>query len=472
MEFKKTKIVATISDLKCDVEFLTELHKSGVNVFRLNTAHQMPQDTLKIVNNIRAVSNSIAILVDTKGPEIRTRQACPDQILEKDSIVKIKYGDDSELSTKDMIFVSHDKFVYEIGESKIILIDDGDIELEVIEKNNDELLCKVKNRGAIKSNKSINVPGASFSLSSLTKKDKLYVKFCAENSIDFIAHSFVRNKKDVEEIQIILNEMGSACKIIAKIENKEGVENLDEILDCVYGIMVARGDLAIEIPAEKVPVIQKKIIQKCRARAKPVITATQMLQSMIENPRPTRAEISDVANAIFDGTDAIMLSGESAFGKYPIEAVKVMSKIALEIEKSLDVYKSNDDLKWNNLTHKFLAESAIKSRISLPVKAIFAATSSGATPRLLSSFRGQVKIYAETSSLRVMRELALVWGVNASYTENTSTNTDELVGRASKDLISKTNLKDDDLVLFIGSTPGKTEGADFIEIKTIKHFIE
>lgn len=302
---KKTKIVATISDKNCDVPFLKKLHHAGMDVVRLNTAHQSFEDTLKVINNVRQVSDHIAILVDTKGPEIRTTKADASFDIHTGDTITIA-GDPDKTTSKDCVYVNYNGFINDVPEKSRILIDDGQLELEVIEKKKDRLICQARNNGKIEGHKSVNVPQVSFKLPSLSQKDKEYIKFCIEQDVDFIAHSFVRNKKDVKSIQDILDENNSRIKIIAKIENQEGVDNIDEIIDHVYGIMVARGDLGIEIPYERIPGIQKMIINKCIHKRKPVIVATQMLHTMIDNPRPTRAEVSDIANAIFSKTDAIM----------------------------------------------------------------------------------------------------------------------------------------------------------------------
>jgi len=299
MKRKQTKIVATISDLKCDVDFITELYENGMNVVRLNTAHQTQDDTLRVIENVRKVSDKIALLLDTKGPEVRTSDIDnPIDVLEGDEI----YITSDKIDNVKLFNVNYDGFVNDVSIGQVILIDDGETGLKVVKKTESALICKVQNDSVIKNKKSVNVPDASIQLPSLTQKDIDYIKFAAENNLDFIAHSFVRNKQDVIDVQLILDKYNSNAKIIAKIENREGIDNAEEILDHAYGIMIARGDLGIEILAEEVPVVQKKLIDMCIRRAQPVITATQMLHTMIKNPRPTRAEVSDVANAVFDGT--------------------------------------------------------------------------------------------------------------------------------------------------------------------------
>ena len=313
---KHTKIVATISDQRCDVEFVRSLYNAGMNVVRLNTALMMEEGLNRVVTNVREVSDRIGILMDTKGPEVRTTTASEPIPFTTGETVKIM-GDPDKETTHDCIYVSYRNFVGDLTVGSDVLIDDGDLELKVIEKHDDYLVCEVENDATLGSRKSVNVPGVRINLPSLTDKDRKNILWAIENDLDFIAHSFVRNKQDVLDIQHILDEHKSPIKIIAKIENQEGVDNIDEILEVAYGIMIARGDLGIEVPAEKIPGIQRVLIRKCVEVKKPVIVATQMLHSMIKNPRPTRAEVTDIANAIYYRTDALMLSGETAYGKYP-----------------------------------------------------------------------------------------------------------------------------------------------------------
>ena len=368
MNKKYTKIVATISDKRCEVEFIKQLFDVGMNVARLNTAHISTESALTMINNVRAVSDSIAILVDTKGPEIRTRNIDEPINVKLGDIIKVKGGDGQ--SNQEIIYVSYEHIQRDVPVGNLILIDDGDLALEVIEQTPEYLVCRVGNSGQIKNKKSVNTPGVSVDLPSISEKDVQFIEFAAKNDVDFIAHSFVRNKKDVLAVQEILDRYNSRIKIIAKIENLDGVNNIDEILEHAYGIMVARGDLGIEISAEKIPAIQRRLIRKAVQQKRPVIIATQMLHSMIDNPRPTRAEVSDVATAIYDRTDAIMLSGETAYGSYPVESVKVMSKIALEVEASKDKRNDLPVPRLDNETSAFLAEAAVLASKELKVKAL------------------------------------------------------------------------------------------------------
>lgn len=466
---KKTKIVATVSDMRCDVEFIKELYRAGTNVIRLNTAHQTPEDTVRIIQNVRAVSDKLALLIDTKGPEIRTSKTDYKYEVKKGDTVKIK--GDSSLSTDDKcVYVTHNNFVKEIDEGQKILIDDGELELVIQEKKDDFLLCKATNNGIIKGKKSVNVPNAKFSLPALTEKDKEYIQFAIEHDIDFIAHSFVRNINDVKEIQQILDEKNSRVKIIAKIENQEGVDNIDEILEGVYGIMVARGDLAIEIPYEKIPGIQKKIINKCIEARKPVIIATQMLHSMISNPRPTRAEVTDIANAIYSKTDAVMLSGETAYGEFPIEAVQTMSTIILEVEKSRGDYHKTPITVLSSKTSAYLAKSAVEASIKLDAKVIIADTSSGRTLRNLAGFRGRKPVFSQCYDKRVMRELALSFGVFTNYLDSQAPN--EFIRKSLKQLEEIHEIKTQDRVVIIGGNYGINHGASFIEISEVDNLLQ
>ena len=465
---KHTKIVATISDLRCDPEFLKTLHESGMNVVRMNTAHMTPDTARPLIDSVRAVSDKIAILVDTKGPEIRTVgieapiEVAEGEIVEVSGIIREK----SETGRK-FFAVSYEKMHIEIPVGKQILIDDGETAFTVVDKEADCVLCRVENKGKIKNRKSVNTPGFTVQLPSISAKDESFIKFSAELGIDFIAHSFVRNAADVIAVQKILDEFNSPIKIIAKIENIDGVENIDEILDHAYGVMVARGDLGIEIPAQKIPGIQRHLIKKCVERKKPVIVATQMLHTMIDNPRPTRAEVSDVANAIFSRADAIMLSGETAYGNYPIEAVRVMNSIANEVEHSKD--KRNDitvPLVENEIP-AFLAEAAIQASNELPTKAIVTNTKTGRTARYLAAFRGTKPVYAQCYEPHVARILSLSYGVYADVIEPKKDKF-KMVRTSLKALTEKGTLEGDDQIVYVGGSFGIGGGSTFMEISTVE----
>jgi len=462
---KHTKIVATISDKRCDPEFIRQLFEAGMNVVRLNTAHISPETAFEMIKNVRSVSEDIGILVDTKGPEIRTLGIAEPINVKEGDIIKVKGGQGQ--SDNDMFFVSYEKIQLEIPVGYQILIDDGDLSLDVIEQSNEYLTCRVGNSGQIKNKKSINTPGVSVDLPSISEKDVEFIEFSAKNDVDFIAHSFVRNKKDVLAVQEILDKYNSKIKIIAKIENLAGVNNIDEILQYAYGIMVARGDLGIEIPAEKIPSIQRRLIKKAVQQKKPVIIATQMLHSMIDNPRPTRAEVSDVATAIYDRTDAIMLSGETAYGSYPIESVKVMSKIALEVEASKDRRNDLPVPRLDNETSAFLAEAAVLASKELKVNAIVTDTLTGKIARYIAAFRGALPVFAKCHNGRVKRELALSYGVFPSEIRSKK-NKHKLIETSLLDLVERNLITEKDTVVYVGGNFGVGGGTSFIEIASVE----
>lgn len=466
---KRTKIVATISDKRCDVDFIRALYQAGMNVARLNTAHMSPESAKNLISNIRSVSENIAILVDTKGPEIRTSSNGVEIKVETGMNIKI-IGNPDGASGNDTVYVSYPNIAAEVPVGKTILIDDGEIELKVIDKSDNTLYCEVTNCGTIKLRKSVNIPNVHINLPSLTDKDKAFVQFAIENNIDFLAHSFVRNKHDVLEIKEILHKHNSPIKIIAKIENQQGVDNIDEILDHAYGVMVARGDLGIEIPAEKLPIIQRRIVRKCIESKKPVIIATQMLHTMIEHPRPTRAEISDIANAIYQRTDAIMLSGETAYGQYPVEAVEVMTRVAREVEEAQEADLSVNLVRINNEITATLAKAAVRACSSLPIKAIIVDTLTGRTGRYLAAFRGRIPIFAICYKQHVMRELALSYGVEAVFMEP-KTSRDHFLTDAIETMLQLRKIASEDMVLIIGGSFGPSNGASFMEISKVKNLV-
>ncbi len=462
---KHTKIVATISDKRCDPEFIRQLYEAGMNVVRLNTAHISPESALEMIKNVRSVSEDIGILVDTKGPEIRTVGISEPINVKEGDIIKLAGGQGQ--SDNQMFFVSYEKIQMEVPVGNQILIDDGDLSLDVIEQSDEFLTCRVGNSGQIKNKKSINTPGVSVDLPSISEKDADFIEFSAKNNIDFIAHSFVRNKQDVLAVQEILNKFDSKIKIIAKIENLDGVNNIDEILQYAYGIMVARGDLGIEIPAEKIPSIQRKLIKKAVQQKKPVIIATQMLHSMIDNPRPTRAEVGDVATAIYDRTDAIMLSGETAYGSYPIEAVNVMTKIALEVEASKDRRNDLPVPRLDNETSAFLAEAAVLASKELKVSAIVTDTLTGKIARYIAAFRGTLPVFAKCHNGRVKRELALSYGVFPSEIKSKK-NKHKLIETSLLDLVERKMITEKDTVVYVGGNFGVGGGTSFIEIASVE----
>ena len=414
---KKTKIICTIGPKSESTEILRKLMLNGMNICRLNFSHGSHKEHQIRVDNIKKIRKEldlpIALLLDTKGPEIRLGKFSIDE-------VNLKVGDIYTLTTEDVLgdekksSVSYKELPYDVSVGGSILIDDGLVEMKVISKTSTEITCLVKNNGVIKSNKGVNVPNTKINLPSITEKDRDDILFAIENDFDFIAASFVRKPEDVYEIRKILDENKSDIKIISKIESQEAVNNIDEIIEVSDGIMVARGDLGVEIKTEYIPKIQKEIIRKCNLVGKPVVTATQMLDSMIRNPRPTRAEVTDVANAIYDGTDCVMLSGESAAGKYPVEAVKMMATVCKETEKYLaerGIYHDSGDE-----VNAAIGLAAVECANRVHAHCIICPTHSGRTARLISNFRPNLPIIAMSPSNHAIRKTCFYWGVTSYKT--------------------------------------------------------
>ena len=475
---KHTKIVATISDKKCEVDFLKKLFDEGMNVVRMNSAHLDEEGFLKIINNVRKVSYRIALLIDTKGPEIRTTVAHEDILLKTGDLIRVE-GNPEGISSREAIYVSYANLTQRMEVGKDILIDDGEVDLKVIEVHDNHLVCVSQNDGVVGSRKSVNIPDVRIDLPSLTEKDKENILFAIKNDVDFVAHSFVRSKQDVLDVQKILEEHDSHLKVIAKIENQEGVDNIDEILSAAYGIMVARGDLGIEVAQEKIPAIQRALIRKAIHHKKPVIVATQMLHSMIHNPRPTRAEITDIANAIYYRTDAVMLSGETAYGKYPVEAVRTLTQVARESERTklsendIRVPFMQDDREVTS----FLAKQAVKSAAKLKTKAIITDSHTGRTARVLAAFRGSKPVFAMATSERLARELALSYGVWAEHQpgegiENTKESRRAYFEDAIRKLIAYKMIKKGDRVAYLGGSFGETGGTTYLDINEAGKILE
>lgn len=455
---KKTKIVCTIGPASESIDTLKELIKSGLNVCRLNFSHGNYEEHGKRIDNIKAARNEmklpIAILLDTKGPEIRTGKFSSPEVnlVEGQNFIitmEEVLGDETKCT------VSYKELVNDVKPGNQILIDDGLVGLAVKEIKGQEILCIVQNAGTIKDNKGVNVPNVKINLPAITPKDKKDIEFGIEQGIDFIAASFVRKASDVLAIREILEENNATnIQIISKIENQEGVDNIDEILEVSDGLMVARGDLGVEIPTEDIPIVQKELIKKCNILGKPVITATQMLDSMIRNPRPTRAEVTDVANAIFDGTDAIMLSGETAAGKYPLESVKTMASIAIRAEQTLDyeeLLKTKVKLRQLNITNA-ISHATCTTAIDLKASAIITATASGYTARMVSSYRPSAPIIAATNSEMVMRQMGLVWGVYPLLAEK-GLSTDDVFEKSVQSALDMDYISSGDLVVITAGVP-------------------
>lgn len=469
--YKKTKIVATISDARCDIGLLRSLYEEGMNVVRLNTAHQGPEGMRRVINNVREVSSHIAVLVDTKGPEVRTTRCEAPIDFKAGEMVEI-VGDPGLLTTHERIAVSYTGFVGDLGIGAHILIDDGDLGLFVEEKNGSSLFCRVENDATLGSRKSVNVPGVRINLPALTERDKANIRFAIEADVAFIAHSFVRSAADIEEVRSLLDEAGSDIRIIAKIENQEGVDNIDEILEAADGIMVARGDLGIEVAQELIPGIQHRLVSKAIRAHKPVIVATQMLQSMIRNPRPTRTEVTDIANAVYSHADALMLSGETAYGDYPIEAVRVMARIAQQAEK--DIWEETGEIdiplpEHPNVT-EFFAKEAVMATHRMRLRAIIMDSYTGRSARYVSSYRGKCTILAICYKAKTVRHLALSYGVYAIYMPIKSYGHEFLLAALRK-LLSDGMLHMDDRICYLGSQR-KEQSTSFMEMNIVKNLFE
>ncbi len=474
---RKTKIVCTIGPASESVEKLKQLIEEGMNVARLNFSHGDFDEHGARIKNIREASRltgkSVAILLDTKGPEIRTGKMATETV-ELERGQKLAVSMDEIAGNAEKISVTYSDLINDVEKGSTILLDDGLIELEVIEKMDNEIITLVKNSGVLKSKKGVNVPNVSVNLPGITDKDASDIKFGIEQGVDFIAASFVRRASDVLDIRKLLETNGGEdIHIIPKIENREGVDNIDEILNLSDGLMVARGDLGVEIPAEEVPLVQKELIKKCNYLGKPVITATQMLDSMQRNPRPTRAEASDVANAIFDGTDAIMLSGETAAGDYPVEAVRTMNSIAQKTETALDykeilTYRSRAN--GSTITDA-IGQAVAHTALNLDVSSIITATVSGHTARIVSKYRPKASIVAVTSTEKALRKLALVWGVFPTLGK-IAASTDEMLEVAVDEAVASGVVKHGDLVVITAGVPvGEVGTTNLLKVHVVGEIV-
>ncbi|NEW62584.1 pyruvate kinase [Granulicatella sp. zg-ZJ] len=455
---KKTKIVCTLGPSSQTVEQLVKMIDAGMNVARFNFSHGSHEEHLARFNALKEArkiaGKPCAILLDTKGPEIRTHDMKDGAIaLETGMIVRVSM--EQVEGTVERFSVSYPELINDVTVGSRILVDDGLVSLRVTEIDafNKDIVTIVENSGVIKNKKGVNIPNVSVNLPGITQKDADDIRFGIKNGIDYIAASFVRRASDVLEIIKILEEENAThIQIIPKIENQEGVDNIDEILAVSHGLMVARGDLGVEIPTEDVPIVQKALIKKCNMVGKPVITATQMLDSMQRNPRPTRAEAGDVANAIFDGTDAVMLSGESAAGDYPLEAVQTMANICVRTEQALenqDVFKLKQ---FKQDITEAIGRSVGHNARSLGIETIVAATSSGHTARMISKYRPKSNIIALTFSERAQLGLSLVWGVQAVYVEKPSS-TDAIFTEADKVVKELGFAKSGDVIIVTAGLP-------------------
>lgn len=462
---KKTKIVSTLGPASNDLDTIVKLIEAGANVFRFNFSHGDHEEHLGRLNLVheaeKKTGKTVGILLDTKGAEIRTT-------VQKDGKIEFHIGDEVRISmddsiegTKEKIAVTYPGLYDDVHEGGHVLFDDGLIDMQIEKKDdaNRELVCKVLNEGVLGSRKGVNAPGVSINLPGITEKDSSDIRFGLDHEINYIAASFVRKPQDILDIRELLEEKHMEhVQIFPKIESQEGIDNFDEILKVSDGLMIARGDMGVEIPPENVPLVQKSLIKKCNAAGKPVITATQMLDSMIENPRPTRAEASDVANAVFDGTDATMLSGESANGDYPVEAVATMARIDVKAENALRQYKnfSINDFDKTDVTEA-IGRAAADAVENLGIKTIVAATESGYTAKMISKYRPDADILAVTFDDRTRRGLMVNWGVYPVVAEKPAT-TDEMFKLATEEAKKAGLAKEGDLILIVAGVPVGEKG--------------
>ena len=459
---KKTKVVCTMGPNTNDRELLKKLIENGMDVARFNFSHgdhEEQKSRMDLLKELRQELNTnTAILLDTKGPEIRTG------VLKGGKRIMLKAGEQFTLTTEEIegdeskVSITYEGLVQDVDAGRVILIDDGLIELKVTGKNGEDIVCKVVNGGELGEKKGVNVPNVPVRLPAITEKDRDDIRFGVEQGVDFIAASFVRNAECILEIKALLRELKAPyIPIIAKIENAEGIQNIDEIIRCADGIMVARGDLGVEIPAEEVPYLQKMLIQKCNDNFKPVITATQMLDSMIRNPRPTRAEVTDVANAVYDGTDAVMLSGETANGKYPVEALQMMVHIVENTEEHLDyemILRKSEEYRKKS-TSSALGFATVSTAMSLNAKCIIAPSMSGATARVVSKFKPKTEIIGISPNGASLRRMQIYWGVRPMKSIEVHT-TEDICSSAIDLVTAKQIVETGDVVILTAGIPSPT----------------
>lgn len=466
---KKTKIVSTIGPATDSKEKIEEIIDAGVNVIRQNFSHVDHEAHKEVYDRVRSVSEKTAVMADTKGPEIRLGQVEEGTELEK--------GHKVELTTEDIegdsekLPVNYSDLLDYIKAGDEVRIDDGKIELEV-EKVGETAECQIVFGGPVSSRKAVNVPGKDIGLQAPTDKDKKDIRFAAKQGYDFISLSFVKEPSDIQETREILEEEGSEAKIISKIEHPKAVENFDEILEETDAIMVARGDLGVETPAAELPKLQKEMIEKCNKAGKPVITATQMLESMTETPSATRAEISDVANAVLDGTDAVMLSGETAVGEYPVETVKFMADVVRETESTIEERDHHTLWKESEDVEEIICKNAFQASEELDVDNIVAHTETGETAQHISKHRPETQIIAFAESETVERQLQLVWGVESYYMEFADT-VDQLIQDSAERLQTLgLNEEEKETVFAAGTPPGKPGATNTLHIREVRDILE
>ena len=466
---KKTKIVATMSDFRCTEEFVKQLFDAGMDVVRVNSAHVSEDGATHIVETVHRVNPAIPIMIDTKGPEIRVTTIADEYgnsiNFRPGDRVAVRGSDGSDFTTRKVVYMNVPSIVSDIPVGARMLIADGELEIRVVGKNDTELDCEFVVGGAMRSRKSVNVP-------SVTEKDRRFIEWAVKNDVDFIAHSFVRSARDIRAVQDILDAHGSNIKIISKIENQEGLDNIDEIIEASYGIMVARGDLGVELPAEVIPNTQRRIVEKCICAKRPVIIATQMLYSMVKSPRPTRAEVSDVASAIYERVDAVMLSDETAMGDFPVQSVETMARIAREIERDETHFKPMIDMDMVSVNHEItaqLARSAVRASTNLPIKYVVLDTKTGRTGRYLAAFRGRKTVMAVCYQLHAQRILALSYGVVPILRNQELSDRYHFLVDALEFLDQYRKLDDGDLMAIVGGSFGPDGGASYVEIANVQN---
>ncbi|MCF2662847.1 pyruvate kinase [Pseudoflavonifractor phocaeensis] len=470
---RKTKIICTLGPAVDSEDMIRALIRAGMDAARFNFSHGSHPEHLARLNRLKSVRDTmgrpVATILDTKGPEIRIKGFSA-------KTVTLEAGAPFTLTTDEVtgdqtrVSVTYPKLHQELAPGQQVLIDDGLVAIRVDRIQGHDILCTVENGGTLSANKSLNIPGVHIQLPALTEKDVADIRFGVENDFDYIAASFVRRAADVEAVRQVLHDCGGgAVKIIAKIENQEGVDNVDEILAAADGIMVARGDLGVEIPAAKVPILQKQMIRKGLQAGKPVITATQMLDSMMRNPRPTRAEVSDVANAVFDGTGCVMLSGETAGGKYPLEALTAMAGIVTEAEQSIDYWRQFQKqriIPASNINDA-ITHTCCLTAMDLNARAILAATSSGRTARMICRFRPACPVAALTMQEKVRRQLAICWGVIPFLTGEVNS-TDRIFSLSAEVARKEGLVKNGDTVVITAGVPlGRSGSTNLIKAQVI-----
>ena len=473
---KKTKVVATMSDFRCTEQFVKDLYDAGMDVVRINSAHVSEESATRIVETVHRVNPSIPIMIDTKGPEIRVTTIADEYgngiHFQAGDVVSVRGSKGEDLTTRKVVYMNVPTIVRDIPVGARMLIADGELEIRVLEKNDEELRCEFTVGGCMRSRKSVNVPGVSIDLPSVTEKDRRFIEWAVRNDVDFIAHSFVRSARDVAAVQEILDAHHSPIKIISKIENQEGLTNIDEIIEASYGIMVARGDLGVELPAEAIPNTQRRIVEKCIAAKRPVIIATQMLYSMVKNPRPTRAEVSDVASAIYERVDAVMLSDETAMGDYPVQAVETMSRVAREIERDETHFAPMIDMDMVSVNHEItaqLARTVVRASTNLPVRYVVLDTKTGRTGRYVAAFRGRKPVVAVCYQLHAQRILGLSYGVVAILRNQKVNDKYHFLLDATEFIDQYTKLDGEDLLAIVGGSFGPDGGASYVELANVRN---